>query len=213
MQRLLSMSNAPNRRRRGLSLVEVIVSMLLVGILLVGSLRSVGGVFRAWDASQRIHDRTGLAQQLMSEILQQHYEDPNAIPLLGIEGLELSTDRSLWNDVDDYHGWSAAPETKDGTPLAGFDAWRRSVSVEIVRITSPTQVSLLDQGLKRITVRVSDPSGRQTVLIAYRSRWGMLEESPYFGSTSQTYVGQEMQIGTGAKLHAGGHLLNDAGRP
>lgn len=210
--------------RHALSLVEVIVSMLLVGLLLVGSMESVGGVYRAWHASQQIHDGMSLAQQLMAEILQQPYNDPDTTPLLGGDGDDGSllgliglgastTERTTYDDLNDYHGWSSAPEMKDGTALVGFEDWTREVSVAYARWAAPSQTTSTSEALKRITVTVTDPNGRQTVLTALRSPWGMLQQAADVELTAQSYVATELQVGTGVHLHSGGHLLNDAGGP
>ncbi|WP_164102071.1 PulJ/GspJ family protein [Candidatus Laterigemmans baculatus] len=204
--------------------MEVIVSMLLVGILLVASVNTVGGVYRGWQASQRIHDRNSLAQQLMAEILQQPYSDPDTTPLLGGDGDEGSllgliggggstTVRANYDDINDYHGWSSAPELKDGTPLVGYENWIREVSVVYVRRSAPDQTVSSSEGLKRITVTVTDPEGRTTLLTALRSAWGMLQQSPDIETTVQSFVASELQVGAGVALHSGGHLLNDLGEP
>lgn len=198
------------RRRGGLSLVEVIVSMLLVGLLLVAATRSVGGVFQTWTASQKLHGGMGLAQQLMTEILQQHYSDPDGSTSWGTETPESSAERSAWDDVDDYDGWSSAPQGKDGTLVSGYEGWTRAVSVAYASIADPTQTSLADDGLKRITVAVTDPSGRQSVLVAYRSRWGMLEQPAEADYTIPSFIANEVQIGTGMRLQSGSNLLNHA---
>lgn len=198
------------KRRPALSLIEVIVSMILVGLLLVAAMRSVGGVFRTWSISQNLHGGTGLAQQLMTEILQQGYSDPDGSASWGPEAPESSAVRSAWDDIDDYDGWSSVPQSKDGTSLPGYEGWTRAVSVAYAGLADPTQLSLSDEGLKRITVTVTDPGGRQSVLIAYRSRWGMLEQPPEGDCTIPSYVANEMQIGTGMKLQSGANMANHA---
>ncbi len=201
---------AARDRRQGVSLMEVVISTLLVGLVLVASLKAVGGIFRTWSASEQRHDGMGLAQQLMTEILQQHYNEPDGVPVLGVEVPESTLDRSSWDDVDDYNGWSSVPQDKTGTALAGYGGWTRAAAVEYVQIADPTQTSATDTGLKRITVTVTDPSGRQTVLDSYRSQWGMLEQAPDADATLQTWITNELQIGASLKLQTGVHVLNHA---
>lgn len=201
--------NSPSRRR-GLSLTEVLVSMVLVGLLLVAAMRSVGGVFGTWSASQNVHGGMALAQQLMAEILQQSYSDPDGSATWGPESPESTAARSAWDDVDDYDGWMSAPQSKDGTPLAGYGGWTRAVSVAYVSIADPTLVRLSDEGLKRITVTVTAPTGQQSVLVAFRSRWGTLEQLPEADQTLPSYVENEMQIGSGMRLQSGSTLANHA---
>lgn len=196
--------------RLGLSLVEVAVSTLLVGVVLVGALRGVGGVLTTWSTAEQRHDGLGVAQQLMAEILQQPYADPNAVPLLGLELLESGSNRATWDDVDDYHGWSRSPQDKSGNPLAGFSGWTCAVTVQHANVANPQNVGGADQGLKRITVTVTDPRGRTTTLVAYRSPWGMLEAAPSADATLVTWVGSEIRPTGAMALHSGVNLQNHA---
>ena len=90
----------------------------------------------------------------MAEIMQLPYEDPDGIPLFGSEEILTLGNRSAFDDVDDYHGWSEAPPTaKDGALLAGDEGWERSVSVGYVNPDDLNSTSLTDTGVKRITVK------------------------------------------------------------
>lgn len=199
------------RKRHGISLVEVLVSMVLVGLLLVASMRSVGGIFQTWSTSQNLHCRMSLAQQIMAEILQQSYSDPGGGTSWGTELSESSANRSTWDDVDDYDGWSSAPQSRDGTPMAGYERWRRYVRVVYADLSNPVQMSLSDEGLKQISVTVTDPTGGETVLVAYRSRWGALEQLPEADGAFVAHVTSEIQLGSAPRLHSGAHLSNHAG--
>ena len=159
--------------RRGLTLAEAVVSMLIVSVMLVAALNTVG-------ASRKMQKKTVdrsrgflLAENLMSEILRQAYEAPDLAPgSFGLEGVAEVGDgsRSLWDDVDDYDGWSAAPpERKDGTEISGFDGWTRSVEV---RWVSPEDISLgllTDTGVKRVVVTVTDGATVVVSLVAIRT--------------------------------------------
>jgi len=198
-----------SKRRRGITLVEVIVSTMLVGLVLVGAMNGVGSVLKTWRAGEQRHDGLNLCQQLMMEILQQRYEEPDDPVQFGRESSESGGDRGLWDDIDDYHGWSSAPEDASGNPLAGYGNWTRSVTVELAQLADPTQTAVSDEGLKRITVTVTDPSGQTTVLNAYRSKWGVLEEAPDAAATLQTMVTDELEVG-GLSLHGGVQVQNHA---
>jgi len=144
--------------RRALTLVESVVSIAIVGVMLVAALNTVGA---SQVTQQKIGQRSRamlLAQDLMAEILQHYYEDPDlAAGSFGLTVAEMSDgDRSLWNDVDDYNGWSASPpQQKDGTELSDFDGWRRSVSVSWVDSADPVTELGSDTGVKLITVTVA----------------------------------------------------------
>ena len=141
---------------RGFTLIEAVMSMLIVGLMLVAALNTIG--------ASRITEVRGfeqtlgpmLAEELMAEILDQSYEDTDGSPTFGREGGEHSGSRSTWDDVDDYTGWSASPpENKDGTTLSGVDGWSRQVEVKWVSSLDPDLESVIPTGIKRVDVVVS----------------------------------------------------------
>ena len=97
-----------------------------------------------------------LAQDLMAEILNEAYEEPDDAPNFGRESGEGVGSRVNWDDVDDYAGWSKSPpKAKDDTILSGFDAWTRSVEVVWVKPADLNTVVGTKTGVKRISVTVS----------------------------------------------------------
>jgi hypothetical protein len=205
----------PTASRRGVSLAEVVVSTLLVALVLVTSMHSVGGVIRTWQASAAQHDGFTLAADLMTEILQAWYIEPDDTPTFGRESGESGSDRTNWDDTDDYKGWlSSPPEAKDGTALSGYIGWTREVQVKKVTVGDPNSVlgdSDSDTGIRRITVTVTDPSGRQTSLVAIRNQIGVMEQAPDEDGTFVVWVGSELQVGAGGQaVRSGTNVTNHA---
>ena len=167
------------QRQHGLSLVEVMVSTLLVGVVLVGSLNTIGGVFKTRLIAVEVQVGPVLARDLMSEVLQAAFsdpEDPNGP--IGRDSGESGGDRFDLDDIDDFDGWnSSSPERADGTPLGYGDGWERQVVVSFVNPNTLT-TSGFDTGLKLVTVMVTPPTGSPTVIQALRSRLGLLEQLP-----------------------------------
>ena len=64
------------RCRRGLSLVEAAMSVVLISGLVVVALDTLGSAVRARQIEAGVGCGTALAQQLMTEILQAAYEEP-----------------------------------------------------------------------------------------------------------------------------------------
>ena len=119
--------------RHGLSLVEVAVSTLLIGLVLIGAMETIGAALRTTYIATEDGDAHRLAEDLMEEILTLPYEDPDGSPVLGIESSEpsINSDRSAFDDIDDYNGWSSnPPEDAAGNPLPGRTGWARSVTVQ-----------------------------------------------------------------------------------
>jgi hypothetical protein len=129
--------------------------MVLVGVLIVASLRALGAARygRAQD-SQRLRARL-LAHGLLSEILAKSYADPGGSLLLGPEATELAATRAQRNDVDDFDGWNEDPiQDASGSKIPGFANWSRSVRVAWCPWSDPSATSLVETGIKRVTVTV-----------------------------------------------------------
>lgn len=165
----------------GFTLMEVVISTAIVGIMLVAALHAVG---QSRVGMRHISTQTrgvALAQELLNEILQQSYADPEVgMGSMGLGGDEVTGHRSKFEDVDDYDGWKASPpETKDGTELSDFSDYERQVSVEWVEPGDPTQVVGYETGVKRITVTVLRNEVEVCELVALRtSAWPELIGEP-----------------------------------
>lgn len=145
------------RNRRGFSLIEVAISSLLVGSILVAAMSTTGAVLRFRSSTSDVARAALLAADLLAEIHDQPYADPNQTPVLGRETGE--TTRLQLDDADDYSGWTESPPaTRDGVAIAGFTGWQRTVAVVFVQRFAPTQTTSADQGLKRITITISKNS-------------------------------------------------------
>lgn len=142
-------------RRNGTSLIEVTISTLLVGLVLVASMRCLGQVMRSRGVTSNDSRATIMAEELLTEIMSGDYEDSGGTPLFGLEPTESGPGRSGYDDVDDYHGWTASPPVdRAGDAIPNSVNWQRDVAVEFVDPSIPSSVVGLDQGVKRITVTV-----------------------------------------------------------
>jgi Tfp pilus assembly protein PilV len=156
--------------RRAFSMIEVTISTVIVAGMLVAAVTTVGAASRARQTMTGRELGVLLAQQLMSEILPQAYEEPDDMPAFGRESAESPDSRAAYDDIDDYDGWSASPpQDKTGNVLPNLDGWRRSVTVELTRPDDLTQKAASDQGLKRIIVTVACNEVDAATLVAVRS--------------------------------------------
>ena len=199
--------------RTGLTLVEVSISTLIVGMLMVASLQSVANIGRTWTATNQLVDGQGLAQELIREILAQGYSDPTD-PNATTWGLESGeTTRATFDDLDDYSGWTESP-VKDaaGTALAGYTGWTRSVLVQLLNKNDYSVLSAgsADQGLRAITVTVTSPSGKTTITKVYRSNVGGTQQPLSADATFVTWVGCTLKLATNAPATTGVSLSNHA---
>jgi Tfp pilus assembly protein PilV len=164
-----------SQNRAGFTIVEAAVSIVIVGVLLVASTRA----FTAIAASRRIQverrEACMLGQQLMGEILQQYFQAPGTGTAFGPQPGQT---RAMFTDVDQYNGYSASPPTTHaGAALSDYTGWSCSVAVAYVNPSNPAQTAT-SSTLKKVTVTVTAPSGKQYVLNGLRSPYGPYELMP-----------------------------------
>lgn len=146
----------------GITLVELIVTIVILGIALVAvSLALSSGLSRSADTLLEIR-AVALGQAYLDEILGKRFDerssnggvppcrDPAIAPGVirdctleanfGSEGLE-GTDRSRFDDVDDYHGLDEGSGgltpnllDADGLPRSGYDNFRAKVDVRYIHV-------------------------------------------------------------------------------
>jgi len=157
--------------RRGLTLVEVSVSTLLVSLLIIGSLNAVSMSTRLAQSSMQRAAGTALAEGLLEEVLDQAYVD-STNPGFGPETGETSNDRSLFDDVDDYDAWTESPPVDLAGTVLAPDDWERSITVNHVDANDPNnaQEDRTDTGVKRITASVTFRGEIMATLTALRTR-------------------------------------------
>lgn len=198
-------------RREGFTLIEASISIVILAVMVVMALNTLGSSARSKRIQASLSRGPSLAAQLMTEVLQGHYEEPNDSVVFGPEPSETGGTRAAFDDVDDYHGWSATPpQDTDGTAISGLAGWERSVTVVYADPTDPTATVGDDRGLKRITVTVTSSAGEQSTLTAMRSNVSGYDWPVEAETTFVSWVGVELQIGSdaGARVRTGVNLLN-----
>jgi type II secretory pathway pseudopilin PulG len=143
------------KSRRALTLIEVVASTMIVGLMAVAALNALGAATKSANSIGNRAVAAGLADELMSEIMMLSYSDPDGSPVFGHESGESTNVRSAFDDVDDYDGWNASPpQYRDGTTIPDRTDWRQRVAVTYVTPTNLTQTSATDQGAKLIHVTI-----------------------------------------------------------
>ena len=141
-----------------MTLIEVVASTMIVGLMSVAALNGLGAVTRSSEAIGNRAIALGLADDLMAEILPLPYSDPSDTPVFGIESGEAAAGpRSTFDDIDDFNGWNQSPPTtRDGVVIPNRTNWRHRVTVTRVVPTNPAQTTsgTTDQGAKLIRVTI-----------------------------------------------------------
>ena len=142
--------------RPGFSYVEVLLCSVIISIILVSGLRLFGNLGRSQQVFLDQSSADFLALQMIEEIKQQFYKDPDGSLVLGREPGESIVDRVDLDDVDDYHGFSECPpKRRNGAVLPQYDVFTRTVSVRYVTADDFTQTAVSDEGFKEVTITVS----------------------------------------------------------
>ena len=193
---------------RGFTLVEAVISLAIVTTMIVVGLEMMGASAKARIVQREQASATGLARLLLAEIRQCRYTDPDYPGGFGPGGSET---RPTYNDVDDYNGYEQSPPRfKTGAAVPGYDGWMWKASVAWADRSNPQTSSGSDTGLKRIIVKVTSPTDRQTVLVGLRSQNSGYDQEPTHSTTYLGWFGVSVQAGSGSTVGAasGANLLN-----
>ncbi|MCR9217956.1 MAG: hypothetical protein NXI14_12255 [bacterium] len=170
--------------RRGISMVEVTISMVIVSIMSMGVIQMTAVSARTRALSTDRVRGLALANDLLAEIQTKHWADPiGGVGSFGVGAGEYDgTTRTAYNDVDDYEGWKQSPPLEiDGDPIPGFDGWTRSVKVEYALVSGGDVVTSgsFETG-KLITVTVLRNGRLIAEVSAYRSlAWDDAEQQAF----------------------------------
>lgn len=141
-------------RRRGISLVETVVALVVLSGAMVATLNSVAGA-RASQVmvGERAKARL-LAESMLQEVLAQPYAEPGTTTIGPDTGEASKTLRDQFDDVDDYHGWECAANTPDGTLLPGYEDYEVHIQVSWVKPDELDHIENDDTGVKRVVVTI-----------------------------------------------------------
>jgi len=142
------------KRQRGTTLVELILSMVIISIALVGIL-SVINLTVSHSADPVVeYQALAIAESYLEEISLQAYSGT------------ASTGRSNFDDVDDYNGLSdAGVRDQQGNAVTGLSQY--TVTVAVAAATALTG----SVNAKKITVSVSGPGVSRLTLVGYKAEY------------------------------------------
>lgn len=198
--------------RRGFTLIEAVVSTLIVGTVAVTSLYSSLTIAQSYRQLAANSKAGLLAERYLTEILQAYYSDPVS-PVSGPESDESTTSRIDFDDVDDYHGrLESPPQLRTGQALPEYGSpWSVFIQVSEVPMMNPGAPTASDTGLKRITVEVTDARGKKTKLYGLRSRQGGKDRNPALPSTQVQWIGLNLRHENASRpLFTGTSPMNQA---
>lgn len=169
------------KHRRGLTLIETVLSLLILGGAFVALLDTVGSARAAQaTAAERQYARE-LADDLMAEVLAVSKYKDDLADLFGPELDEITGDRTKFDDVNDFNLWKSTPPTHaDGTAVEGAEGLTRTVEVKWNSLSDlRTRDNFNDTGLVIITVTVWRGNKKLAQHVAYRSDVWQAPEDGY----------------------------------
>lgn len=150
------MSRAPSNPERGATLVELVVSIVIISIALAGVLVAMDRNTRASADPMVLDQSVAIAEAYLEEILAKDFVDP--------DGTNVGETRATYDDVFDYNG---LPDTvvrdQNGTAIVPLSAY--AVAVQVAN----NNVNGLAAAL--VTVTVTPPFGNSLVLSGYRTNY------------------------------------------
>lgn len=147
-------------RSKGFSLVELVITIVVLGIALSALTASLfSGIGRNADPLWQ-SKATQLSQAYLDEILSMRYQENSPLGGGSIDGCNIDGpeegvgNRSLFDDVDDYNGLSETADFLDITTASSYAGYTVSIEVTCddfainsklvaVTITSPTNQNLV----------------------------------------------------------------------
>jgi MSHA pilin protein MshD len=142
---------------RGTTLVELIVSIVVISVALSGVLMVIVRNTSASADPMIWHQATAIAEAYLEEVLTKNFT---------ANGVEAS--RNLYDDVMDYNGINETPpRDQNGTAIAALAGY--TVSVEVRSDEPLGNPAILAASVRRVTVTVTPPTGGAIAISSYRT--------------------------------------------
>jgi MSHA pilin protein MshD len=152
-------SQLATRRARGVTLVELVISIVIISIAVTAILGVLSMLAKSSADAMIRNQAVAIATAYLEEVRMKNYVS---------DGVEAS--RSLFDDVSDYNGLSdAGAHDQLGAAITGLNNYTVTVTVG-----PGTVASIASTCIKRIDVRVQHTSGLDVRLSGYRADYADL---------------------------------------
>ena len=146
------------RTQLGATLVELIVSIVIVSVAITGVMMVISNTTRASADPLLRTQAAAIAEAYLEEILSQSLDDPGSAETGGPESGET---RATYDDVSDYHGLDddAGAVDQNGAAITGLEAYNVAVTVAAATIggepSKRIEVTVGHDGVPGLVVRVA----------------------------------------------------------
>ncbi len=166
--------------QRGVTLIELVISIVIISIAMVAVLNSFS-VSMTHSSDPLWRNKTlKLAQLYLDEILAKNYDHNTPVgglpevsnPSCASLGPDAGEDRTNYNDVDDYHGTADSPPV---SIIGSLDASYANYSVSVTVVCDGTNVGAggvpANNQAKLITVQVTPPGESAVAFAVYKGNF------------------------------------------
>ncbi len=152
----------------GVTLVELVIAMVIIGVALSGTLLLMQRTTGASADPMVLHQGIAVADAYLEEISLKPFYDPD----LGAGGgtcPAAEATRDLYDNVCDYNGLSdVGAEDQDANPITGLERYNVNVTVDTTSTLNALAGSTI---VIRIDVLVTHPNMENFTLSAYRANY------------------------------------------
>ena len=169
---------------KGFTLVELVMTMLLISIAALGVTYVLGLAFRHQSDALWQAKAVAIASAYQEEILSRRFDEhsplggvppcsPSTTPCSIASAFDDGEPRAQFDDVDDYDGVNDSPPLDaDGNPRPEYAAYHVAVSVSYADATTIARLSLNGAtDVKVVTVQVTSPEGGKLTLAALKGNY------------------------------------------
>lgn len=151
----------------GVTLIELIVSMVIIAISLTGVLLVFTTTVRHSGDPMQLHQAVAIGEAYLEEILLREYLDPDT----GTVCPASEAGRSLYDNVCDYDGLNDnGARDQTGAAIPGLGSYRIQVNVDQAATLSGTSATLGGSGsVLRVDVTVNPPVGSGFSISGYKT--------------------------------------------
>ena len=147
-------------RQHGTTLIELIISIVVIGIALSGILLVMNQNIGASANPLIQHQAIAIGEAYLEEILEKPFVDPQAP--------DGEANRNQYDDIDDYNAIVAQiPRDQDGNAIAGLGNYSVTVSV-VNEAIGPVGNQAPSGQTFRVTVSVLTPTNSNVQISGYR---------------------------------------------
>ncbi len=162
-----SSESRPAKLRVGFTLVELIVSMLVISIALSGTLMVLNTVTVHSADPMIMQQAAAIAEAYLDEITLKSYLDPGPDPDTGQLCPAAEASRNLYDNICDYDGLSdSGARDHNGNAITGLEDYQVDVSVDTTADLNGLSGS---SDVLRIDVQVVHSAGVDITLSSYRT--------------------------------------------